>query len=110
MSSPFGWGTIAPSRVACSCGVGRSLVGASSVGGEMAMAWRGAGGGTRLAGWAAIWIAVGSLSLVVGHARADSNKPSTKAQRDAASQAFHSCHEQEGLGDATTCWRLWLER
>ena len=34
----------------------------------------------------------------------------TQAEHAAATEAFHTCREQEKEGDARACWRLWLKK
>ncbi len=50
--------------------------------------------------------------LASSRAVAEPNEPkqATKAQREAATAAFRTCREQESLGDATACWKLWLQK
>jgi hypothetical protein len=37
-------------------------------------------------------------------------KSPTASQRKAATEAWKSCREQEDVGDASSCWRLWLKK
>jgi hypothetical protein len=46
---------------------------------------------------------------LVGSPSAQAKEPTAQEKR-AATDGFKSCHEQEGYGDATACWRIWFDK
>lgn len=57
-------------------------------------------------------VAIGGLFLasLLGYSHVASAKPPTAQQKKAATEAFKQCRDQEQYGDATACWRAWLEK